>query len=313
MKIICTRCGSTDVLCGARVNPNTKEFSHFCDEAFMGGWCKQCGRDAVLTDAGEIQKEMEYRFQKFVEECGHEPDYANCHIVWKDADDHYDVRIQLSADSNPEVDDDMFFYCNSLEGLKSLTEPGNEDFVITECHGFGSLTEEELVRKRVFSYEIGGRNISVTGSEVFRFYPREYGLSAEDVERYAARYVARIKLYSTCERWLDPKLVQQLLGGKCLMDKGDTEGFKLKLAFAWYVEICREDEPCLAPFVYTLNGYCLENNQTVSRRYRKLEEALLHCLNHFNENTAIPNPYKSIRDYLSKPPRLSDGYKCDQR
>lgn len=54
------------------------------------------------------------------------------------------------------------------------------------------------------------------------------------------------------------------------------------------------------PFVYVLNGYCLENNQTVSRRYRKLEEALLHCLNRFNENVAIPNPYKSIRDYLSK-------------
>ena len=52
-------------------------------------------------------------------------------------------------------------------------------------------------------------------------------------------------------------------------------------------------------FKYAVNAYCLDNIQTFDRRYVTLEDALLHCLNGFNENANIPNRYKSIGHYLS--------------
>lgn len=67
-----------------------------------------------------------------MKENGKEPAYAVCDIVWKDNNDLESVKIQLSADSNPDEDDDFFFYCNGLNDLKSLCDFGSEDFIVTE-------------------------------------------------------------------------------------------------------------------------------------------------------------------------------------
>ena len=40
-------------------------------------------------------------------------------------------------DSDTEKDDDIFFYCDTLEDMKSLAEIGCEDFYIADCYGFG--------------------------------------------------------------------------------------------------------------------------------------------------------------------------------
>lgn len=61
----------------------------------------------------------------------------------------------------------------------------------------------------------------------------------------------------------------------------------------------RGHDQMYAPFKYAVNAYCLDNIQTFDRRYVTLEDALLHCLNGFNENANIPNRYKSIGHYLS--------------
>ena len=47
------------------------------------------------------------------------------------------MTIALSMDSNTEKDDEIFFYCDSLEDLKSLADKGMEDFTITGCFCFG--------------------------------------------------------------------------------------------------------------------------------------------------------------------------------
>lgn len=39
--------------------------------------------------------------------------------------------------SLPEWDEEIFYYCNSRNELKSLTEKGCSDFVIADCFGFG--------------------------------------------------------------------------------------------------------------------------------------------------------------------------------
>ena len=33
-------------------------------------------------------------------------------------------------------DDKIFYYCNSVRDLQSMTEKGTEDFVITDIHSF---------------------------------------------------------------------------------------------------------------------------------------------------------------------------------
>ena len=40
------------------VNPNTKGFDHFTDEAFYYGWCENCGLGVALTDKEEIRNEI---------------------------------------------------------------------------------------------------------------------------------------------------------------------------------------------------------------------------------------------------------------
>ena len=37
---------------------------------------------------------------------------------------------------------------------------------------------------------------------------------------------------------------------------------------------------------------------TVGRRYPTIESAMLHILNHFNENASIRNQYKNLNDFM---------------
>ena len=139
MNVICTRCSGTDVPCEAMINPNTKEFQNYTDEAFLYGWCENCKTGVIISDTDEIQVEMQKKFDEFVKNNGKEPHYANCEIVWKDTDGSQEVKIQLSGDTGE--DDDMFFYCQSLNGLKSLAAFGCEDFIVTEINSFERILE----------------------------------------------------------------------------------------------------------------------------------------------------------------------------
>ena len=136
MPIICTKCGGTDVSCEAIINPNNKEFKDYTGEAFAYGWCEHCKSGSILTDTDKTRQEIECKFQEFVEKNKCEPKYAICSIVWKDTNEEEDVKIQLSADSNSDEDDGIFFYCNGLGALKSLTEFGVEDFIVIFCFRF---------------------------------------------------------------------------------------------------------------------------------------------------------------------------------
>ena len=50
MKVICTKCGGMHVACEAMINPNDKSFRNYTDEAFIYGWCDDCGNGVVLSD-----------------------------------------------------------------------------------------------------------------------------------------------------------------------------------------------------------------------------------------------------------------------
>ena len=80
-------------------------------------------------------------FLKFYCEQGREPHYADCVIRWCDTLETVEVRIALAMESDTEKDDEIFFYCNSLEDLKSLTDKDGEDFTVAGCLDFGIYEE----------------------------------------------------------------------------------------------------------------------------------------------------------------------------
>lgn len=83
-----------------------------------------------------------------------EPQYAVCGIVWKNTNDQEYAKIQLSSDIDPDKEDDIFFYCNSLTGFESLCEFGGEDFIVTE------YTASKAIHAKKTEYKM--KKISIT-------------------------------------------------------------------------------------------------------------------------------------------------------
>lgn len=102
----------------------------------MYGYCNDCNDETILTDTEEIKKVIEEKFLQFVKIHGQEPNRVECQIVWKDNGANERVMIKLSSDFDNNTDDEVFYYCNSLEALKSLAEFGREDFIVTDCWEF---------------------------------------------------------------------------------------------------------------------------------------------------------------------------------
>ena len=49
--------------------------------------------------------------------------------------------ITISYLPTQEMDDEIFFYCDTLDSLLSLADKSGEDFVIAGCFGFGVYEE----------------------------------------------------------------------------------------------------------------------------------------------------------------------------
>ena len=298
MSIICTRCGGTQVVCEATVNPNTQVITEISDDSLQFGQCETCKARSVLTDVEKTKADIKSGFAEFVKVNGRKPHYADCRIVWKDTNDSEDVKIRL-LDSGEGIETGMFFFCNSLHALESLAGFGKEPFIVTKCYGFKTFTEEEISDEKTYEYEFGDDKIVVTGKEARAFYSEKYRLTAQDIEQFAAYNTAKRKYYRKNDCQLTPELVQRLLDEEHLMKAGESNSFTIQLFFLWHVRIRKEPEN-LAPFKYALEACCLDHIGTFSRRYITLEKTLLHCLNAFNENAVIPNRYQSLQDYFCR-------------
>lgn len=127
MKVICTRCGGTNIACEAIVNPNTGKIIDYLDESFMHANCGDCKEEVVITDVDRVKKDIDSMFFEFVKKNGKEPEYVECQIVWKDTGDDRRTTIKLSLSINDDDNDNVFYYCNGIESLKSLVEYGVGD------------------------------------------------------------------------------------------------------------------------------------------------------------------------------------------
>lgn len=114
-----------------------------CDENLqqMIGW-NELGEQiyrCLIQHAKEctLEATINRMYTKYCTENGHEPQYADCVIKWKDTQGTAEVRIFLSSGSYEEIDDEIFYYCDGLNDMTALVSPGMEDFTIVQCLGFG--------------------------------------------------------------------------------------------------------------------------------------------------------------------------------
>lgn len=97
--------------------------------------------DNTWKKPGEVRQEIGSLYLKFYSRQGREPHYADCVIRWRDTLETVEARIALSMDSDTKMDDEIFYYCNGVDDLKSLADKSMEDFTIAECLGFGIYEE----------------------------------------------------------------------------------------------------------------------------------------------------------------------------
>ena len=115
MKVICTRCGGTNIACEAIVNPNTGKIIDYLDESFMHANCGDCKEEVVITDVDRVKKDIDSMFFEFVKKNGKEPEYVECQIVWKDTGDDrvMDINSKFS-NKNRRISSHMFFMWNRI-------------------------------------------------------------------------------------------------------------------------------------------------------------------------------------------------------
>ena len=84
-----------------------------------------------------LRSELCSKFTKFIQQQGNEPNYANCQVIFNDSQEKCEVTIKLSCDATPDEDDNIFYYCNGINDLCTLTVNNNgEDFRIIDIFGF---------------------------------------------------------------------------------------------------------------------------------------------------------------------------------
>lgn len=80
----------------------------------------------------DIKKKMQEMFDKFSSENGCTPEYAYCTIRFLDDNTETEETFKMDCGAG-EGDDDMFYFCNGLADLQSMTEEGScNDFIITD-------------------------------------------------------------------------------------------------------------------------------------------------------------------------------------
>lgn len=136
MGYICTRCGGTNVVYEAIVNPNTGKIIDYLDESFMHAICSNCENEVIISNIEGVKHEIDLRFHEFVEKTGKEPEYVECQIVWEKTGNEQRKTIKLSLGINDDDNDDVFYYCNGIESFKQLTEYGVGEFIVTFCWSF---------------------------------------------------------------------------------------------------------------------------------------------------------------------------------
>lgn len=121
-------------------------------EMFLTGWAKD-DLKSFCSYVGDtwndwLLRPVATRIYDLVSYYGAEEIFGNsyrtytaveCQIVWKDTGDDRRTTIKLSLSINDDDNDNVFYYCNGIESLRSLVEYGVGEFIVIDCWSFFSI------------------------------------------------------------------------------------------------------------------------------------------------------------------------------
>lgn len=104
---------------------------------------------------------------------------------------------------------------------------------------------------------------------------------------------------------LRKEYVEQLLREEHLWKAGESDSFAVEMSGKeWEFSLRREEDAECAPLKFALEGTVAGTNESWNRRYPSMAAALLHIVNHLNENAAVKNRYESIEEWLEEKERV---------
>lgn len=88
-----------------------------------------------------IKAEINKAYVDYIHEQGYTPNAAYVKVHWKSDQEESDYTEIIAIVGVDAIhDDDILFYCNSLQGLIGLTNEGSgEDFIVTRFIGFDNI------------------------------------------------------------------------------------------------------------------------------------------------------------------------------
>lgn len=88
-----------------------------------------------------IVEEINQAHAEYIERTGKNPNVAYVKVRWKSDNEESESTESIAIDGMDAIhDEDILFYCNSLQGLIGLTTEGSgEDFIVTTFIGFENI------------------------------------------------------------------------------------------------------------------------------------------------------------------------------
>lgn len=138
MKIICTECGSTNIICEVWMNPNTGEIHHFSDESLEYGACKHCNNYCLLIDVDDTKETVQELYKSFKETNQCEPGYFCCDVMKRNGMRGENVHIKIDKESTADktYGIDSIYNCKDLNELLSLCDFNEHGLIIVNCRYF---------------------------------------------------------------------------------------------------------------------------------------------------------------------------------
>ena len=101
------------------------------------------------------------------------------------------------------------------------------------------------------------------------------------------------------ENVLNVNFINKLLERKDTFKIGEKVNLIYKNDYnnVWKLSLSREEEQ-YAPFLFLVEGKKVGTNETWCRRYKNIDQAILHIANCFNENANIKDNYNNLEEYI---------------
>lgn len=83
----------------------------------------------------EVVKKIKSLYNEYIEKNGYAPRYCECEVQFVGCKSHRDI-IAVGVNYNEKYDNEILFYCETLNDLIGLAENSLEDFIITDIYEF---------------------------------------------------------------------------------------------------------------------------------------------------------------------------------